>query len=79
MDAQGCTAFVHLPHTFGLYQQSHRLKTGQPEPLSRNIRLMVDVLLTMNEAFRYAAGASFLFARPHHKRGSVDKCLVRKT
>jgi hypothetical protein len=34
---------------------------------NRNIRLMVDVLLTMNEAFRYAAGASFLFARPHHK------------
>jgi hypothetical protein len=40
---------------------------------------MVDVLLTMNEAFRYAAGGSFLFARPHHKRGSADKCLVRKT
>jgi hypothetical protein len=62
-----------------LYQQSHRLKTGQPEPLGRHIRLMVDVLLTMNEAFRYAAGASFLFARPHHKRGSAARCLVRKT
>jgi hypothetical protein len=68
MDAQGCTAFVHLPHTFGLYQQSHRFRHrfSGSRP-NRNIRLMVDVLLTMNEAFRYAAGASFLFARPHHK------------
>jgi len=71
----------HLYIYLTLLGSTNRAIASRPvgRNLSRIIRLMVDVLLTMNEAFRYAAGASFLFARPHHKRGSADKCLVRKT
>jgi hypothetical protein len=66
------TAFVHLPHTFGLYFQSHRIKTVFV--LERHIRLMVDVLLTMNEAFRAAGGGvSCSFAKNEACRGLVRK------
>jgi len=56
-DAQG-VPHLHIYLTLlRLYQQSHRFRhrfTGSRP--NRNIRLMVDVLLTMNEAFRDAAG-----------------------
>ena len=58
------TAFVHLPHTFGLQFRSHDSRAILA--LDSHIRLMVDVLLTMNEAFRLAEGRVFLFLR--HKR-----------
>lgn len=58
-------AFVHLPHTFGLYFQSHRFKAILL--FETHIRLMVDVLLTMNEAFRIA-GVEFPVHSPQTKR-----------
>ena len=65
-------AFVHLPHTFGLYFQSHRFKAILL--FETHIRLMVDVLLTMNEAFRIAGGGvSCSFATNEADRGLVRK------
>jgi hypothetical protein len=56
-----CFAFVHLPHTFWFYNRAtvsgKQCFKHSPGPL---IRLMVDVLLTMNEASCYAGGRVFL-------------------
>jgi len=45
---------------------------------NRNIRLMVDVLLTTNEAFRNAAGGRFLFACSNHKWSSAQVICEKK-
>ncbi|WP_449594138.1 hypothetical protein [Polaromonas sp.] len=65
------TAFVHLPHTFGLYFQSQRFKAILV--LEPHIRLMVDVLLTMNEAFCRAGGGVSCFSLLANKQGISEK------